>query len=246
VIDSLESIAQASDADYVIVSQAKLNDRYVPALAQLNAEMLIIDEQHKLKNADGVWSQALYDLARESVSPDNFLVLLSGTPVPNKVADIASALKLLYLHHPEISQMSAIELKRQIIAGDLQSLGSVRKLLIPYMQAKTLEHSEIELQPLQTEVMMTELTTKQASIYESLLDEDEMSAMEKMDTLWKFLHNPAMLDIRPDLGSPKETLLQNQISQMLAAGKRKIVIFVNRRIQDVIRGDSERTILSRL
>jgi hypothetical protein len=54
-------------------------------------------------------------VVNHTLNPDDYMVLLSGTPSPNKVSDIAMALKLLFPEHSVISQMTPKELRRAII-----------------------------------------------------------------------------------------------------------------------------------
>ncbi|HLG91235.1 MAG TPA: SNF2-related protein, partial [Candidatus Saccharimonadales bacterium] len=100
-IESLKQLSAVNpdDYDYIILSQERLTSHYVEALEAFNYGMLIVDEVHKLKNiGQGKRAENLIELAARIDQGDDakYLALLSGTPVPNKVGDVAMVLRLLY------------------------------------------------------------------------------------------------------------------------------------------------------
>lgn len=228
-----------SGYDYVLVSQEKLTDHNTQTLQELNFDMLIVDEVHKLKNIRyGVWSKNLLALAQKIEGDNKYLALLSGTPVPNKIEDLAMILKLLY--PDRFSQMPNKELVRNIIKGDLIDL---RSLLLPRMQMKDLKES-IDM-PQLDEIIIDdiELSDLEKQVYEVLLEEDELEVTEKMKILRQFLLNPSMLDATPNLPSAKIDALGRQLNKTFQ-DKDKIVVFVNGYVEGIIRG--ENTILDQL
>src|SRR3989338_8530690 len=123
-----------SEYDYLLISHTRLNGRYAQALEQLDPKMLIVDEVHKLKNLSGVHSSSLKPLLRKLEGEDKYVALLSGTPIPNKVRDIAFVLKTLFPR--QFGEMPDSLLVRSIIQGNIVGL---RTLLLPHMQLKELE-----------------------------------------------------------------------------------------------------------
>ncbi len=51
---------KAKQADYVIISQERMNEEHEEAIKSLNAEMLIVDEVHKLKSAEGARAEVYH------------------------------------------------------------------------------------------------------------------------------------------------------------------------------------------
>ena len=133
VVENKESLENRdlSEYEYVLISQEKLKGHYVETLSRLPYDMLIVDEIHKLKNiTSGTRSRNLLRLAERIQGENQYLALLSGTPVPNKIADIAITLKLIY---PEIFEKTTSRaLVRNIMQGNIK----VRDLLVPRMQMK--------------------------------------------------------------------------------------------------------------
>jgi SNF2 family DNA or RNA helicase/ubiquinone/menaquinone biosynthesis C-methylase UbiE len=233
IVNGLEDLTNASpdDYDYVIISQERLNEKYTDALTDFDYDMLIVDEMHKLKNvSSGKRSENLIKLAGYIEGDGKYLALLSGTPVPNKISDVALTLKLLY---PErFGDTDNKKLVSQILSGDMLDL---RSLLVPRMQMKSLTEN-IDMPQLHEATQLVELSDQEKEIYDILIEEDELSASEKLITLRQFAMNPRILDATPSIVGSKAT----QVGEALGATflqKDKVVMFVNGYIEGVMRGE---------
>ena len=175
VIESVEDLTSndAKQADYIIISQEKLKEEYAEGLKALDADMLIVDEVHKLKSALGIRSGILHDLAKNFESENHYMVLLSGTPAPNKVSDIAGVLKLLYPRRFQGDEVSSIV--KQLINGDITDL---RALLVPRMQRKTLEEV-VKMPSLIEQDRFVELNRWEKEVYDAIQQDDEMHPSRK-------------------------------------------------------------------
>jgi hypothetical protein len=150
--------------------------------------MLIIDEVHKVKNIkQGVRSHAVQHLADSlAEQPDSYLVMLSATPVPNKVRDVAMLLRLL--HPDRYANQTAQEIERAILDGDLTD---IRAQLVSHMQRKRLEDIQTmpELHAGEEQVLPVSLNEHERAAYELILDDDELGANEKIQAMRTFLLN---------------------------------------------------------
>lgn len=229
---------QSETYDYVLISQEKLNDRYTRTLTDLDYDMMIVDEVHKLKNLkEGIRSQNLVQLAEKLTGDSQYLVMLSGTPIPNKIQDIATELKLLY---PErFGKQDDRLLARQIMQGDALDL---RELLLPRMQRKELG-SSFDMPPLTETTQTVTLSGAEKDIYELLLEEDEINASQKIQILRQFLLNPDILEPTPSLTGAKVEAAREYLKDQFSH-RDKVVMFVNGYIEGVIRG--EKTIIDKL
>lgn len=240
VVDSPEAAqaANSEDYDYILISQERLNDGYVTALEGFDYDMLIVDEMHKLKNlTSGKRAENLVRLAEWIDGEDRYLALLSGTPVPNKIGDVAMTLKLLY---PErFAHVDNKKLVSQILDGDMLDL---RSLLVPRMQMKSLAES-VDMPELEETVHSLELSDQEKEIYEVLIEEDELTATEKLTILRQFVMNPRLVDATPDIRGTKVHEVGEALRQTFSE-KDKVVMFVNSYVEGVIRGDN--TILEEL
>src|SRR3989344_5248432 len=236
-VEELDMEGIAEPYDYVLISQERLNKKYVDALQKLDYDMLVVDEAHKLKSLEGVRTDSLLQLAEKISSNDQYLAMLSGTPVPNKIEDIAVTLKLLY--PDRFQHEDNKEFAQKIIRGDLIDL---RSLLVPRMQMKGLRES-IEMPNLNEELREIELSQQEKEIYEILIENDEITASEKLRTLRLFVMNPDTVDATPGLTSSKIERLSASLQDVFT-NKKKILLFVNDYIEGIIRGD--KTILAKL
>lgn len=176
--DDLEK--DVSGYEYILISHEKLNTRYTQEIMKLNPDMLIVDEVHKLKRvkqgkrvkngnefATGIRSKNLIQIADKIQGDEKYLAILSGTPVPNKVVDVAMILKLLY--PDRFTAMTNKSLVSSIIKGDLIDLKS---LLVPRMQMKSLQES-IEMPQHVEKIVEYELSDTEKDIYSDIQEEDE-------------------------------------------------------------------------
>lgn len=239
VVESPADLQKDTNAfDYVLISHERLNEAYMPYLENLDFDMLIVDEVHKLKNlVEGVRAGNLLKLASKVEQDDSYLALLSGTPVPNKVKDVAMILKLLY--PDRFSEVDDKDLVRRIIYGDLVDL---RSLLIPRMQMKGLRES-IDIPDLTEEEFWFYLNADEQEIYDVLMEEDEIEAKDKIRILRQFIVNPELLDITPETPGSKITNVGRYLQEAFKT-KDKVVMFVNGYIENVLRG--EKNIISKL
>lgn len=229
-IEDLEGV-DGSSYDYILISQERLNDRHMNVLKDLDYDMLIVDEIHKLKNVmGGKRSQHILDLAKRIEGENEYLVMLSGTPVPNKVGDVALLLKMLY---PEkFEQIEDEDLVKSIIYGDVVEM---RNLLVPRMQLKRLQES-LDMPPLGESNVSVELSSGEEEIYNVLLEEDELTASEKIAALRKFLLNPELLQVAPELPGAKAEALNHELHEAFRQHE-SVIVYVNGYVEDVIRGD---------
>ena len=230
VLENPEDIKKLDQPyDYILVSQEKLKDSYVSSLEKVDFDMLIVDEVHELKNIEkGIRSENVIKLSGKIIGEDKYLAILSGTPIPNKVKDLAITLKLLY---PEkYKDYSDKNLVNRIIYGDLVDL---REELFSRMQMKEIAAS-IEMPLLLSEDVEVELSGEEREVYQILLEEDELTASEKIITFRQFLLNPQLLSVEPGFEGSKVEKLKETLAEDLKT-KDKIVVFVNGYIEGVIR-----------
>ncbi len=233
IVDSIDSLHQdLSGFEYILISQERLNDKYTKELLEISPDMLIVDEVHKLKNIkEGARAQNLITLAEQIQGDDKYMAILSGTPVPNKIMDVAMILKLLYPEKFEL--VEGKEMVETIINGDLIDL---RNILIPRMQMKSLRESIEMPQYLEKPPILIELTETEKDIYGALLEEDELTASQKIQLLRQFILNPEIIDATPGIPSSKFAEFEKNLKDDFQKVN-KIVVFVNNYVEGVIRGE---------
>ncbi len=233
VVESIEDLQRdTSTYDYIVISHERMTEEYTTELMKLDPGMLIVDEVHKFKNVnEGVRSQLLLSLAKKIEGDDKYLAILSGTPVPNKIEDVALILRLLY---PEkFNEMKNSEMVRSIINGDLIDL---RSLLVPRMQMKSLRESVEMPQHIEHEPIYVDLTELERDVYGAILEEeDELTATQKIQKLRQFLMNPEIVDPTPGVICSKAKRVEKELQDDFQKVD-KIVMFVNDYVENIIRG----------
>jgi len=76
-----------------------------------NKVMVVVDEAHRIKNANGIWGNSVVEISKEATSR----VILTGTPVPNGYEDIFNLYRFLYpfkykdilqIHYDQLKEMT--------------------------------------------------------------------------------------------------------------------------------------------
>lgn len=239
VADSPQKLASISteDYDYIILSHGRLKSTYTDLLKNIAFDMLIVDEAHEFKNIEeGIKSNELIKLSDYvAEQPDSYTLMLSATPAPNKVSDIAMILRVLHpgaFLHEDGTPMTNKELSLRIIKGDYIDL---RTMLVPRMQRKLLADS-VKMPGVIENTVELHLSKKMQEIYELYLEEDELDSTEKIRRLRQFLNNPAAIHATPDVVSVKAAAVGNSLRSNFVDQK-KILMFVNDYVDNIITGD---------
>lgn len=266
IVDNPKRLKQADveHADYILISHECLRDdssdgkdplpgkrrrkpsSYVQDLLALDYSMLIVDEAHKFNNlTQGKRSDQLERLAAKIQGENAYLALLTGTPIPNKIKDLALPFKLLV---PEAYRdMSDVDIIQQVVHSSVEKL---RSILLPHMQMRRLAEL-VDMPEKHERNIIVDLSPQEEELYVALLEEDEFDdVFSKVGMLRKFLMNPAMLDVTPyspnaelfeklpELEGAKVKALRKYLHEAFKT-KNKIIVFFNEYIVDIIRDANE-------
>lgn len=239
VVDSMDSLrgAKQEDYDYVILTHGRLKPGYTSLLKEMGFDMLIVDEAHEFKNIqEGMKAGELLGLTDFVYEQENsHILMLTATPAPNKVVDIAMMLRVLYpqnFKNDDGTHMDNNELALRIIKGDYLDL---RTLLVPRMQRKLIAES-IKMPGLVENTYGLELSEKMREIYELILDDDEFTSSEKIQRIRQLLNNPATLDATPGIDSVKAVAVGSHLRERFES-ENKILMFVNDYVDNIITGE---------
>ncbi len=234
VIDSLEELDRVAWGDnnyeYIIMSQERLSsEKSLDKILLEKFDYVVVDEIHKLKNLSN-WKRAsgLLDIVENIEHTDGYLCLLSGTPIPNTIMDIAILIKLLYPE--EYWSRDNQELVSSIIHGDIVSL---RSLLLPRMQMKELTEN-INMPELHQETKYIELGERERFYYDSIRNDENLTLLEKLMLLRKLCISPKLLWIQDIEISSKAAIVWEDMNKLFKT-KRKVVLFFNAFIKGVLR-----------
>jgi len=231
--------------DYIIISHERLADnQYIDGLIDISFNYMIVDEIHKLKNIySGKRSQWLISLAEKIEDNDWYLCLLSWTPIPNTISDLAVLIKLLY--PKEYGRMSNQELVKSVLQSDSLHL---RWMLLQRMEMKKLVEN-VDMPDLYEKNEYVLFSDKEKEYYSILLEDEGYSFNEKLMALRKFTLSPMLLWLDDIWISSKIQKISKDIKEVLL-NKDKLVVFINSFINWVIRPthdlDQKDTIIAQL
>jgi SAM-dependent methyltransferase len=184
-----EGWEKARNADYVVMSiemsRSKTNGTSHEQMAkELGVDFFAVDEAHNVKNPQGEDTERIFRMSQTQEILDGHLVLLTGTPVPNTIRDIAAQLRLLYTGREEVNGDLDFANLDKLTAAILKSHPLVvRNLLLPRMLRRTEQQSLPVEAKLYREVVETELSPVEEAMYESILDCPFYEASEKIRML---------------------------------------------------------------
>lgn len=176
-----------------------------------NKVLVVVDEAHRIKNADGMWGSSAIDIAKEATSR----VILTGTPAPNGYEDLFNLIRFIYpykykqilnIHHGQLKELT----KSEATMDNPRVVDFVNNIKPFFIRIKK---SDLNLPPIHEDKVWVKMDSLQRKIYDFIEEkyiphfESQTSATAK-DTLNKArlirlrqaATNPRML-IKPLLGA---------------------------------------------
>ena len=178
----------AAEAEYVVISLEMTrgktdkisNEQHLKELA---FDMLIFDEAHNAKNVTGSDTARIFSISQSKTIINGHLMLLSGTPVPNTIVDLAAQLRLLYANREEVSGVN-IEDIREVSKHILKSPPLlVRNLLIRRMMRRKTEDCLPVGCDYERQVFPISFNPLQQALYNSTVENPFFTATEKIGRL---------------------------------------------------------------
>jgi superfamily II DNA or RNA helicase len=222
--------AQLREVDLVVTTYATLR-RDVDRLAQLSFEVVILDEAQAIKNAHSQTAAACLELRAEQ------RLALTGTPVENRLDDLASIFEFL---NPGLLGRASILRELAGTADDLEEARVLGKLLRPFLLRRTKDEVLTEL-PAKTEQHLScRLAGKERTQYDELrrhyrqallprieregVGRSAIILLEALLRLRQAALHPGLLDpARVDESSAKLDALVDQLHEVIASGHRALV-----------------------
>ena len=97
-----------------------------------NKVMVVVDEAHRIKNAEGIWGQSVVEIAKEATAR----VILTGTPLPNGYEDIYNLYRFIYpFKYQDILQINYDQLKemtKNMVSPDSERVKNFTKNISAY------------------------------------------------------------------------------------------------------------------
>lgn len=89
-----QHLYSGNPAELTIISHAGVSnlESEIKDFLKNNKVMLVVDEAHRIKNPDGIWSNSILEISKEAKAR----VILTGTPLPNGYEDLFNLYKFIY------------------------------------------------------------------------------------------------------------------------------------------------------
>jgi SNF2 family DNA or RNA helicase len=176
-----------------------------------NKVLVVVDEAHRIKNADGIWGSSAVDIAKEATSR----VILTGTPAPNGYEDLFNLIRFIYpykykqilnIHYGQLKELTKSE-----ATLDSPRVAEFVENIKPFFMR--IKKSDLNLPPISEEEVQIHMDSLQRKIYDFIEEkyiphfESKVSATAKdalnkarLIRLRQAATNPKML-IKPLLGA---------------------------------------------
>lgn len=129
-----------------------------------NKVLVVVDEAHRIKNADGLWGNSAIDIAKEATSR----VVLTGTPAPNGYEDLFNLIRFIYpyrykqilnIHYGQLRELTKSE-----ASLDNPRVAEFIENIKPYFIR--IKKSDLNLPPTSEEDVWVHMDTLQRKIYD--------------------------------------------------------------------------------
>lgn len=138
--------------------------RQVLDFLKQNKVLVVVDEAHRIKNADGVWGQSAIDIAKEATGR----VILTGTPAPNGYEDLYNLIQFIYpFKYKEILKIHYGQL-RELTKSDAtienSRVTSFLENIKPFFIR--IKKHDLSLPPIEEEKVWVDMDSLQRKIYD--------------------------------------------------------------------------------
>jgi len=201
--ETTEAIAKIRKLEEDTALVAKLNN--------LGFNYVVLDEVHNAKNLERYTTKSIRKLAANT----EYLVLLSGTPVPNGMQDLEVTFELLGIHDLEkikekVRKQNNLPADKEISVPFIDCYEADPRLIRDFLRRHMLRRRSDRVLDLPAlNVINREITLDYShrQIYQAILDNEELSHVNKIIALRKCLLDPKLLlqgstdalEHRPDL-----------------------------------------------
>lgn len=200
--DKEEKIAKAVEErpDFVILSYdmvfRQYGDTTVGDALRGVSEYLILDEIHNAKEAKGVRSRQIQEMSRRA----EYVAMLSGTPVPNRIKDMGIIAAILWDHKISPEEFNARYGKSPRV---------VREMILPYMLRRK-KKDTFQSKGCQVNVVRVPMGDEQKRKYGKLmLGQAGISSLKMLSDLRKCALDPGLV------GIDEESEKYNKLVEML-------------------------------
>ncbi len=216
-------------ANIVLTSYGLLRQD-IETLETIHWAAIVLDEAQWIKNPDSQVTQSAYRLRGD------FRLALSGTPIENSLEDLWSQFQFLnpgLLGHRHYFRD---EYMKPILEGQAASLALLRNKIKPFLLRRMKNEVAKELPPKTEQILYTELSEKEQSLYDSIRLATKSEVIEKLNaggSIFEALEallrmrqaccHPSLLPQQSAETSSKVQMLLEKLTTALAEGHKALI-----------------------
>eukprot|EP00667_Euglena_gracilis_P000178 EG_transcript_178 len=159
--DEAGAVVPGATKFHVLVTTYELVSKDLPRLAQLDFEVLVLDEGHRVKNSEGILFQAINEIRC------HHKVILTGTPIQNQIGELFTLLNLL---DPKVFASKDAFLRCYGQMTDSSTVKQLHKQLQPYLLRRVKEDVERSIPPKTETLVKVRLTREQRVYYKAVME----------------------------------------------------------------------------
>lgn len=161
-----QHLYSSNPKELTLVSHAgikSLEQEIIDFLKQ-NKVMVVVDEAHRIKNAEGIWGRSAIEIAKEATAK----IVLTGTPVPNGYEDLYNLFRFIYpfkfqdileIHYDQLK-----ELTKSTISTEDERVQNFIKRIKPYFIR--IKKYDLKLPDTEEKMISIEMDINQRKIYD--------------------------------------------------------------------------------
>jgi superfamily II DNA or RNA helicase len=138
----------------IIITSYEVIMKDISQFTVFNYNLLIVDEAHRLKNANSKLQQALAQLTSQ------FRILLTGTPLQNTIEELQSLLE--FLHPGQFQDITT--------ASTVNDVNALRKRLKPHLLRRLKADVDRSIAPKEETIIECSMTKAQKQFYRAVLE----------------------------------------------------------------------------
>lgn len=198
-----QHLYSANPKELTLISHAgvTLLEREIVDFLKQNKTLVVVDEAHRIKNAEGVWGQSVVEIAKEATAR----VVLTGTPVPNGYEDLYNLYRFLYpfkyqdilhIHYDQLREMT-----KNTLSSDDERIKSFIQNINPYFIR--IKKKDLKLPEIKEHIYQVQMDSHQREIYD-FIEEKYIPELQrnKSGTLKDSLNKARLIRLRQAATNP--------------------------------------------
>lgn len=183
----------AKPKELTLISHAgiPLLENEIVDFLKTNKVMVVVDEAHRIKNAEGVWGISVVEIAKEACSR----IVLTGTPVPNGYEDLYNLYRFIYpFKYQDILKIHFDQLKeltKNAVSFEDERVKAFTKDISPYFIR--INKEDLDLKPPNNYIINIKMDELQKDIYSFIENKYIKSFKENSEGTIKDVLNRAKL-----------------------------------------------------